>query len=156
MVPGAMIAVPLAEPSGIGPAGLLVNKSSSSAWLMASSCATSKGTFPSFNSGKGPLFGPSNVQTLALYTRRHDSVQLFFGLLCIRQNHLRCLLANHVDRTGDEEAWNAGKYRSVHHTQTESVVYAKTAGEHAVLFRRPDRAGAGSMVPPAVVADEIS
>src|ERR1039457_7388073 len=27
-VPGAMIAVPLAEPSGTGPAGLLVNKSS--------------------------------------------------------------------------------------------------------------------------------
>jgi hypothetical protein len=44
-VPGAMIAVPLAEPSGIAPAALFVKRSSSSAWLIASSCATSNGIF---------------------------------------------------------------------------------------------------------------
>src|SRR5439155_26965185 len=77
-------------------------------------------------------------------------VSLRIGQYCLRR-----FLANHVDRARDEKSGDAGKYRSIYHAQALRVMHPKIAAEHAVFLQRPDGAGAGGMMPPAVVTPEI-
>src|SRR5215475_5475524 len=82
VVPGAIIAVPSAGPSGIGPDWLALNRSSSSV------C---------------DIFSKSGTATVVVI---RTSLHRYFGL----KDYIRRLLRNHVDRAHDEESWNAREH----------------------------------------------
>ncbi len=62
---------------------------------------------------------------------------------------------DHVDRAGDEEPRNAREHRGIDHAQPLGAMHAQPAVEHAVRLARPDRAGAGGVVAPGIVAHVV-
>src|SRR5215472_12384052 len=86
VVPGAMIAVPSAGPSGIGPDWLALNRSSSSVCV---------------------IFSKSG--TVMVVVIRTSVLHRHFAL----KDYIRRFLRNHVDRAHDEESRNAREHRRV-------------------------------------------
>src|SRR5215470_11536427 len=96
--PAATMAVPSPSPSGISPAGLLENNSSSWAWLIFRSWGTS-----------------------------YAMVGLLWcdGYRGVGEYDLRRLLTDHVHRARDEEPGNAREHRGVDHAQALCSVDAE-------------------------------
>src|SRR5580704_2091121 len=62
------------------------------------------------------------------------------------------LFRNHVDRTDDEEAGDAGKHGRIHDAQSLGAVYPEVAGQRPTAVASTNGATAGSVMSPGVVS----
>src|SRR6516225_4662130 len=93
---------------------------------------------------------------LSLFTRaRLGLARPLSWSSCVRQNRVGSLLPNHVNRADDEKPGNPRKNRGIHHPQAARSIDAEITVQDPVLFARPDRATAGSVMAPGVVAGKI-
>src|SRR4051812_21009372 len=112
-VPGAMIAVPFAGPSGIGPLSADRNRSSSCDCVMDRSVGTS--VTIQVLSKRFELLGDDRSRFLA----KPPGLSIAFRLRAARlrvgigKNHVRRFLGDQVHSGGDEESWNARKDRRI-------------------------------------------
>ena len=74
----------------------------------------------------------------------------------IGENHIGCLLGDHIDRADDEKPRDARKDRRIDDPQSPGVMDAEIAAEHTILFPGPNGTGTGGMMSPRIVADELS
>src|SRR5262245_35722648 len=76
-------------------------------------------------------------------------------LLAVRKDHVRSLLADHVNGRDDEEALDFREDRCVHDAKAFGAVDLEIASEHAVARARTDRARTRRVVTPGMRADEL-
>src|SRR5205823_7812109 len=74
---------------------------------------------------------------------------------CAGEDLVRRFFADHVHRTGDEEARNARKDRGVNDAQSARAMHGEILSKNPVALSRADRATARGMVPPGVVTDIV-
>src|SRR5437667_8654399 len=136
VVPGAMMAVPSAEPFGMSPAGLARNRSSSWAWEIASNCSTSYAMVISF---------AAVGRDFRLHAGGSGSGAMEDGL--------SGFLRDDVDGAHQEEPRNARENAGIDHPEPLCPMDGEFAVENAIANGGADRAGAGGMVTPGSVAD---
>jgi hypothetical protein len=72
------------------------------------------------------------------------------------EDRIGSFFADHIDRAGDEKSWDAGKHRSIDHTQASRPVHAEIAREDATGRGQSDRARAGGVMTPSIFAHELA
>src|ERR1700733_4899378 len=84
--------------------------------------------------------------------------QVYLSRRCFRilENVCGGLLANHVDGAGQKEPRYSGKDRCVNDSQCCGAMYLEAAIYNTAVLRITDRAGAGSMMAPRLVANILS
>ena len=76
------------------------------------------------------------------------------GLAC--QDHVRSFFPDHVHCADDEKPRNTWEYRGVYHTQALRAINTERGVNNAAGLSWADRATAGRMVPPGLIAHERS
>jgi len=71
------------------------------------------------------------------------------------ENHVSCLLRDHVDGADDKKPWDARKDRRIDHAEPFRAMHAEMAVDHSATLAWPDRASAGGVVTPRVRPDVI-
>src|SRR5262245_19917665 len=122
-----MIAVPLAGPFGIAPAEQALNRSSSCACDIFSSCVASYAIVLSFLQSVA-LTGPPSSR-------------------CVLQHRLGGLFGGDVDGADDEDAGDPRKHRRIDDAQPAGAVHREAADDAAALGRAA-RAAARRVVAP--------
>ena len=76
--------------------------------------------------------------------------------VCVTENHIRGLLADHVDRAHNEEAGDPWEDGGIDHAQSSHTVHLKVPVEYTALVQWTNRTTARRVMPPCIVANIVA